>query len=98
MTAYVITDMKVKDPELYKGYTALTPNAVASAGGGSFVVRGGATEVLEGSWSPARLVVVKFESVAAAKAFYNSALYLEARAKRVGATEYFNMVVVEGVA
>ncbi len=97
MTAYVITDMKVKDPERYKGYTALTPNAVASAGG-SFVVRGGATEVLEGSWSPARLVVVKFESVAAAKAFYNSALYLEARAMRVGATEYFNMVVVEGIA
>lgn len=95
--AYVIADVKVKDPELYKGYTALTPNAVASAGG-KYVVRGGESSVLEGTWTPARLVVLQFESVSAAKAFYNSALYVEARAKRAGATEYFNMVVVEGIA
>jgi uncharacterized protein (DUF1330 family) len=97
LPAYVIADVKVKDAELYKGYTALTPTAITSAGG-KFIARGGQTTVLEGNWLPARLVVLQFETVAAAKAFYNSALYLEARAKRAGATDYFNMVVVEGIA
>lgn len=96
MTAYVIADVKVSDPERYKGYTALSPGAIAAAGG-EFVVRGGRTEVLEGNWQPSRVVVVKFPSIEAAKAFYDSALYVEARAKRVGATEFFNMFVVEGV-
>src|SRR5690606_1525705 len=51
MTAYVIADVKVSDPEKYKGYMALSPGAVAAAGG-EFVVRGGAHEVLEGNWRP----------------------------------------------
>jgi uncharacterized protein (DUF1330 family) len=95
MKAYVITDVKVSDPEKYKGYSALTPAAIA-ASGGTVLVRGGHAEPLEGVWQPARVVVVEFESLAAAKAFYNSALYSEARAKRAGATERFNMIVVEG--
>lgn len=97
MPAYVITDAKIKDPELYKGYTALSPGAIAAAGG-KFLARGGQTSVLEGNWSPSRVVVVQFDTVAAAKAFYSSALYTEARAKRAGATEHFNMIVVEGIA
>jgi len=96
MAAYVIADVKVSDPEQYKQYTALSPGAI-SAAGGEFMVRGGETTVLEGNWQPARMVVAKFDSVDAAKAFYDSALYTEARAKRAGATEYFNMVVVQGV-
>jgi uncharacterized protein (DUF1330 family) len=96
MAAYVIADVKVTDPEKYKGYMALSPGAIAAAGG-EFVVRGGRHETLEGSWQPNRMVVVKFPDYATAKAFYDSALYREARAKREGATEFFNMVVVEGV-
>jgi uncharacterized protein (DUF1330 family) len=96
MTAYVIADVKVKDPERYRGYTALSPAAVAAAGG-EFVVRGGRTEVLEGEYQPSRIVVIRFPSVEAARAFYDSALYVEARAERAGATEYFNMFVVEAM-
>lgn len=96
MAAYVIADVKVSDPEQYKQYTALSPGAI-SAAGGEFLVRGGETTVMEGNWQPARMVVAKFDSAEAAKAFYDSALYTEARAKRAGATEYFNMVVVQGV-
>ncbi len=96
MAAYVIADVKVTDPEKYKGYMALSPGAIAAAGG-EFVVRGGRHETLEGGWQPNRMVVVKFPDYATAKAFYDSALYREARAKREGATEFFNMVVVEGV-
>lgn len=96
MAAYVIADVKVSDPEKYKGYAALTPEAVRIAGG-EFLVRGGKAETLEGRWTPSRVVVTRFETFEAAKAFYDSALYKEARAKRVGATEVFNMIVVEGV-
>ena len=93
--AYVIADVVVSDPQRYAEYAALSPGAVAAAGG-AFVVRGGRHETLEGDWTPGRLVVVRFPSLEAAKAFHDSALYVAARARRAGATSRFNMVVVEG--
>ena len=96
MTAYVITDAKVSDVEKYEGYKALTPAAIAAAGG-EFLVRGGDHVVLEGDWNPTRVVMLKFASMEAAKAFYGGELYRAARAKRAGATEFFNMIVVQGV-
>lgn len=96
MPAYVILDAKVTDPEQYKQYMALSPAAIEAAGG-RFLVRGGRHEVLEGNWQPNRMVMVEFPDMAAARAFYDSAKYREARAKRAGATEFFNMVVVQGV-
>jgi uncharacterized protein (DUF1330 family) len=93
----VIADVKVSDPEQYKQYMALSPGAIAAAGG-EFVVRGGRHETLEGSWHPNRLVVLRFQSYDAARAFYDSEAYRAARARRAGATEYFNMVVVEAAA
>ena len=96
MAAYVIAEVKVSDPQRYEAYKALSPGAIRAAGG-RFIVRGGEVEVLEGNWTPGRIVVLEFENMAAAKAFYDSALYLEAREARAGATEVFNMICVEGV-
>ena len=96
MSAYIIAEVKVSDPQRYEAYKALSPGAIAAAGG-RFIVRGGETQVLEGNWQPGRMVVLEFKSMAAAKAFYESALYLEAREARAGATELFNMICVEGV-
>ncbi|MCD6734343.1 MAG: DUF1330 domain-containing protein [Burkholderiaceae bacterium] len=96
MPAYVIADVKVTDPEKYKQYMALSPTAIEAAGG-RFLVRGGQHEVFEGNWQPNRMVMVEFPDLAAARAFYDSARYREARARRAGATEFFNMVVVQGV-
>ena len=42
--------------------------------------------------------MLRFPSYAQAKAFYDSEHYRGVRAKRAGATEYFNSVLVEGVA
>ncbi len=95
MTAYVIADVDVSDPAKYAQYTALSPAAIEAAGG-RFIVRGGSPTTLEGDWAPTRVVVARFATVEAAKAFYDSALYREARAKRKGATARFNMIVVEG--
>jgi uncharacterized protein (DUF1330 family) len=92
---YVIVEMKVSDPERYKEYMAAAPSTIAAAGG-EYLVRGGRHESLEGDWQPARLAVLRFPSVEQAKAWYEGERYRAARARRAGATEYFNMVVVEG--
>jgi uncharacterized protein (DUF1330 family) len=93
--AYLIVDMKVSDPERYKEYMALAPAAVKAAGG-EYLVRGGRHETLEGDWQPHRIVMLRFPSYEQAKAFYDGE-YRHVRAKRAGATEYFNMILVEGV-
>jgi uncharacterized protein (DUF1330 family) len=95
MTAYVIVETDVTDPEQYKHYMAASPGAVA-AGGGRFLVRGGELAVLEGDWQPPRLVVLEFDDLEAAKRWYDSEAYRAARKLREGAAS-FRAVVVQGV-
>jgi uncharacterized protein (DUF1330 family) len=94
--AYVIVQMKISDPERYKAYMAAAPATIAAAGG-EYLVRGGRHETLEGDWQPARVAVLRFPSYEQAKAWYDGEQYRAARANRAGATEYFNMILVEGV-
>jgi uncharacterized protein (DUF1330 family) len=95
MPAYLIVETDIHDPEQYERYKAASPGAVA-AGGGRFLVRGGELAVLEGDWQPKRLVVLEFESLEAAKRFYESEQYQEAKRLRDGAAD-LRMVAVEGV-
>jgi uncharacterized protein (DUF1330 family) len=60
------------------------------------LVRGGEFEVLEGPWTPSRIIVLKFKDRAAAKAFYASETYSHARTLREGAG-VMRMIVVDGV-
>ncbi|MBX3605971.1 MAG: DUF1330 domain-containing protein [Piscinibacter sp.] len=94
--AYLIVEMNISDPERYKQYMAQAPAAVKEAGG-EYLVRGGKMETLEGDWQPHRVAMLRFPSYAQAKAFYDGQHYTGVRALRSGATEYFNMVLVEGV-
>ena len=95
MPAYVIVETDITDPEQYEQYMAASPAAVA-AGEGRFVVRGGDIAVLEGDWHPSRLVMLEFEDLAAAKAWYASEVYQEAKKLREGAA-HLRMVAVQGV-
>jgi uncharacterized protein (DUF1330 family) len=95
MPAYVIVETDVTDPEQYEQYKAAAADAVAAAGG-RYVVRGGELAVLEGDWAPARLVVLEFEDLAAAKRWYESESYQAARRLREGAAR-LRMVAVQGV-
>jgi uncharacterized protein (DUF1330 family) len=95
--AYLIVEMNITDMEQYKQYMAEAPAVVKSCGG-EYLVRGGKHEALEGDWQPHRLAVLRFPSFEQAKAFYDSAQYAALRTKREGAVEYFNSVLVEGVA
>jgi uncharacterized protein (DUF1330 family) len=95
MAAYVIVETDVSDPERYERYKAAATDAVAAAGG-RYVVRGGELAVLEGDWRPSRLVVLEFEDLAAARRWYESEDYQEAKRHREGAAR-FRMVAVQGV-
>jgi uncharacterized protein (DUF1330 family) len=95
MPAYVIVETEITDPEQYEQYKAASPAAVAS-GGGRFVVRGGELAVLEGEWHPTRLVVLEFPDLEAAKRWYESAPYQDARRLRDGAAN-LKMVAVQGL-
>jgi uncharacterized protein (DUF1330 family) len=93
--AYVIVETNITDPEQYQRYKDASPQAVA-AGGGRFLVRGGELAVLEGDWQPSRLVMLEFDDLAAAKRWYESEVYQEAKRLREGAA-YMRMVAVQGV-
>jgi len=97
MTGFLIADVTdVKDASLYQRYKPLVP-ASLQAFSGTYLTRGGTVTVLEGSWHPERIVVVRFESAARATQRWASDEYREARGLRRAATET-NMIVVEGVA
>ena len=95
--AYIIIDMLITDMAQYQHYMAAARAAVAAAGG-EYLVRGGRFEALEGQWQPNRIAMVRFPSYEIAKDFYDAQMYRAAREKRAGATQFFNMVLVEGVA
>lgn len=95
MPAYVIVEIEIHDPAAYEEYKKLTPASIA-AYGGRFVVRGGASESLEGNWQPQRIVVLEFPTVARAKEWWNSAEYTTAKLIRQRAA-HTKMLVVPGV-
>lgn len=97
MPAYFIADITVEDMEAYRtsGYLEAVPD-IAAKYGGVYRVRGGTLEVIEGNWSPARMVVIEFPSMEKAQAFYNCeeyAPYLAIRHKLA----VTNSVLVDGV-
>jgi uncharacterized protein (DUF1330 family) len=80
MSAYVIAEIDVENPEGYEEYTLLANEAIAKHGG-RFVVRGGKTQVWEGEWSD-RIIVLEFDSLDAARAWFFSDDYQAAAAVR----------------
>jgi uncharacterized protein (DUF1330 family) len=94
MKAYIIVDVDVTNPIRYEDYKKLTPGSLIPYEG-RFVVRGGKTETLEGSWASGRIVVLEFPSFEKAKAWWSSEGYAPAKALRQSAS-VTDMIVVEG--
>jgi len=92
--AYLVVDVRRTDIEKAAAYSRESGPSVVRHGG-RYLARGGATVVLEGDWDPDRLVVIEFDSVEAARAWYESDDYQGIRALREGAGDW-RMVVVEG--
>ena len=94
MAAYVVVDVTVRDPDRYPEYTRQVPDSLRPYGG-RFIVRGGATETLEGDWSPRRLVIIEFPSAEQARAWYDSSEYAAAKRLRWELADA-NLLIVEG--
>ncbi|MVA77693.1 DUF1330 domain-containing protein [Auraticoccus sp. F435] len=94
---YVLVRRKVVDPELAAEYLQLSAAALAEAGG-RFLVRGAVAEVKEGDPDPegAAWVVIEFDTVQAARDYYDSAAYARPRELAAEAFER-SYLVVEGV-
>jgi uncharacterized protein (DUF1330 family) len=95
MAAYIIVDVDIFDRARYQEYIDVVPPTIASYGG-RFLVRGGAAEILEGTWKPKRVVVLEFDSVERAKQWWASEEYRLPKQLRQNASRA-NMIVVEGV-
>lgn len=95
MAAYVLVDLEVFDPEKFKAYGQMVPATIAQYGG-RYIARGGKTEVVEGTWSPKRLVIVEFPSMEKARAWLDSPEYAAPKALRQ-ASARSQMIVIEGI-
>lgn len=89
MPAYVLANVEITDPAGFEEYRKGVAATIAQYGG-RFLARGGTTEVLEGDWSPKRLVLLEFPSYARIKEWYGSPEYrpLIAIRKRTSKTEF----------
>lgn len=95
MSAYVIVDEDVFDPEGIEEYSKAARPTIAQYGGKA-IIRTTECEVLEGTWRPKRLVVIQFDSVEQAKRWYNSPEYQAAIPLRQRAAKT-NFILVEGL-
>ena len=95
MPAYLYANLQVTDAAAYETYRSEVP-ALIAAHGGRYLVRGGATEVLEGTGVPQRQVILEFPDMAHLKAFYGSAAYQRLIAIRQGASSG-SLFAIEGV-
>lgn len=93
---YVIAQITVTDPQTYPKYVELVQPIIARFGG-EFLVRGGRSESYEGTPPGDRNVVIRFPSYEAARDWYHSEDYAEAKALRMSASTSVQ-TIVEGVA
>ena len=95
MPAYVIVDVNINDPADYENYKKLTPASLKPYQG-SFIVRGGPVETLEGDWVPGRIVVLEFPTAEIARQWWDSPEYAPAKIIRQRAA-VTRMILAEGI-
>jgi len=95
MAAYILVNIQVTDPGPYAEYKRVAADSVAKFGG-RYLVRGGDARKLEGSYEPRRLVILEFESMEQAQAWWDSEDYAGPKALRQSSANT-DMILVEGV-
>jgi uncharacterized protein (DUF1330 family) len=93
--AFYIAEFELVDPEGIRPYSAQVASTFEPFGG-RFIVRGGEALGLEGDKPRGRFVVIAFDTMERAQAWYNSAAYQELRPirQRSGNSRTF---IVEGI-
>lgn len=95
MPAYVIVDVDVHDPAVYKEYRARAAPTVARHGG-RYLVRGGDVTDVEPGWDLHRFVILEFPSVEKAQAWYRSEDYRKVLPLRLKSAKS-KLAIVQGL-
>jgi uncharacterized protein (DUF1330 family) len=95
VSAYLISDVRAKDPEAFEAYRARAAASIARYGG-RYLARGGAIQIMEGCWQPQAIVIVEFDTAAQAERWYASDEYAEALALREQALSR-DLILVDGL-
>jgi uncharacterized protein (DUF1330 family) len=95
MSAYVISEVDVKDAAGFEAYRTIAAKTVAQYGG-RYLVRGGAADAVEGRPPPKTIIVIEFPSMSRLREWYASPEYAEALKLRRTALER-RLIFVEGV-
>ena len=96
MSAFFLFDnLEVRDAELLQTYAAKVAPIVAEYGG-RYRALGGPAETLEGHWSLIYPVIIEFDTVSAAKRWYESDDYAPMKRLRQTAVRC-NGVLIEGL-
>lgn len=75
MSAFLVVDTKVHNPDEYEEYKKLA-RPIAEKYGGVYRARGGALDIRETElWTPTRIVIIEFPDVQSAQAFADSEEY-----------------------
>lgn len=84
MTAYMVAQVTVTDPEQYKKYAAQASVATTKFGG-HYIARGGESLALENIEDGKRFVIIEFPDLDSAQTWYDSPEYEEAKTLRASA-------------
>ena len=75
MSAFIIVDTKLSNPEAYEEYKRLA-RPIAEKHGGNYRARGGTLDIIETDlWTPTRIVVIEFPDMKSARAFVDDEEY-----------------------
>ena len=96
MPAYVISEVEILDEAGADVYRVLAAASIAEYGG-KYLVRGAEAEVVEGTPTTRRIIIVEFPSIEQARVWYGSSAYAGALKIRESALDR-RLIFAEGVA
>jgi len=96
MSAYMVAQIQINDPEEYKKYLAGFLPIFERYGGELLATSNCETEVIEGEWAYPRTVIMKFPSTEHAHNWHNDSEY-KALAEHRWRSAQENLVLVAGI-
>ena len=96
MSAYMIAQIEITDPEAYQHYLAGFMPVFERHGGQLLASSKNLTEVVEGEWAHPKTVIMKFPSLEAARQWHADPDY-QALAAHRHRSAHANLVLVEGL-
>ncbi len=96
MPGYIITHVKINDPQEFKKYQKAFAAQLESFPGRTLAATGD-VEVLEGEWPQGRTAIMEFPSKEKAREWYESEQYQEISQIRFRSSES-TMILLEGLA